>query len=340
MWFALDVIGDITYSQRFGFLDKGEDIAGLLKALHGVLRYGTLAGIYARIHPLLFSITAKLGMGGAAGRNYLMQYVNERIQQRKAEKKAAGKDVGKTGPRDEGMPMDFLEKLLLAHDKDPEKVTPYHVFMMGLSNIIAGSDTTAVSLSSILYNLLKHPDTLVKLRDEIRQFEAEGRCGNPNVSFKESQDMPYLQAVMKEALRIHPATGLPLWRVVTEGGVEICGTFFPDGSIIGINTWCAHYSEDVFGLDAHVFRPERWLEAQAEGGERLKAMESYWMPFGLGSRTCIGRHISFLEMSKLIPQLVRQFDFELAHPERPWKTENNWFVKPIDFEVKVSLRKT
>lgn len=333
------MIGDITYSQRFGFLDKGEDIAGLLKALHGVLRYGTLVGIFARIHPILFSIMARLGLGGAAGRNYLIKYVNGRIQQRKAEK-AQGKDVGTRGDQDEDAPMDFLEKLLLANEKDPEKVTPWHVFMMGQSNVIAGSDTTAVSLSSMLYNLLKHPDTMIKLRDEIRQFETEGRCGSPNVSFKESQEMPYLQAVMKEALRMHPATGLPLWRVVTEGGVEVCERFFPEGTVIGINTWCAHYNEDVFGRDAGVFRPERWLEAQAEGGERLKSMEAYWMPFGLGSRTCIGRHISFLEMSKLIPQIVRQFDFELAHPDRPWKTENNWFVKPVDFEVRVSLRKT
>ena len=61
--------------------------------------------------------------------------------------------------------------------------------------------------------------------------------------------------------------------------------------------------------------------------------------FGLGSRTCIGRHISFLEMSKLIPQLVRKFDFELEHPEREWSTLNYWFVKPTDFRVKVTVRK-
>lgn len=61
--------------------------------------------------------------------------------------------------------------------------------------------------------------------------------------------------------------------------------------------------------------------------------------FGLGSRTCIGRHISFLEMSKLIPLVVRKFDFELEHPEREWNTVNYWFVKPTDFRVKVTVRK-
>ncbi|KIW11270.1 hypothetical protein PV08_10570 [Exophiala spinifera] len=337
--YAFDVIGNITYSQRFGFLDKGEDIAGLLKALHGVLRYGALVGVYASWHPFVFAISSRLGMGGASGRNYLMQYVQQRIEQRKVrDQTKTPEDVEKAGERDENSPMDFLEKLMTANQEDPERVTPYHVFMMGLSNIIAGSDTTAVSLSSILYNLLKYPNTMKKLRDEIKEFEEQGRCGNPDVSFKESQDMPYLQAVMKEALRIHAATGLPLWRVVPEGGVEVCGYYFPEGTHIGINTWCAHYNEDVFGPDAEHFRPERWLEAEKEGGDRLKSMEAYYMPFGLGSRTCIGRHISFLEMSKLIPQIVRKFDFELEHPDRPWTTENNWFIKPTDFHVKVKVR--
>lgn len=279
-WFqcyAFDVIGDITYSTRFGFLDKGEDIDGLLKALHNVLQYGTLVGIFAQWHPLIFNIMGRLGMGGGQGRLFLMKYVNERMKQREEDRKS-GKDVEKLGDRDENAPSDFLEKLLSAKENDPQKVTPYHVFMMGMSNIIAGSDTTAVSLSSILYNLIRYPDTLRKLRQEIRDFEEQGRCGNPAVSFKESQEMPYLQAVMKEALRMHAATGLPLWRVVPEGGVEICDHFFPPGTIIGLNSWCAHYNEDVFGPDANQFRPERWIEAEKEGGEKLKNMDNYYLP--------------------------------------------------------------
>jgi cytochrome P450 len=279
-WFqcyAFDVIGDITYSQRFGFLDKGEDIEGLLKALHSVLKYGALVGIYAEWHPWLFKISNWLGFGGGEGRVMLMKYVNARIKQRKEEKQS-GHRVEKTTEKDENAPMDFLEKLLTANEHDPDKVTAYHVFMMGLSNIIAGSDTTAVSLSSILYNLIRHPETMRKLRQEIHDFEEQGRCSNPAVSFKQSQEMPYLQAVMKEALRMHAAVGLPLWRVVPEGGVEICDRFFPEGTIIGLNSWCAHYNRSVFGPDADQFRPERWLEAEKEGGERLREMDNYYLP--------------------------------------------------------------
>ena len=66
-------------------------------------------------------------------------------------------------------------------------------------------------------------------------------------------------------------------------------------------------------------------------------MEKYMLPFGMGSRTCIGKNISLLEMSKLIPQLVRRFDFSLDERE-DLRCENRWFVKQMNFRGKVVLR--
>ena len=210
------------------------------------------------------------------------------------------------------------------------------VAQMCLSNVIAGSDTTAISLSSILYHLLKYPETLQKLRAEIEDFERQGQCGNPNVTFKEAQKMPYLQAVIKEALRLHAAVGLPMWRVVPPEGAEICGHRFNGGDIVGANSWVLHYNEDVYGDDVGVFRPERWLN-EPEG--KLKAMERAYMPFGMGARTCIGKNISMLEMSKAIPYIIRKFDFELEKTDQSWKTANYWFVKQLDFNVRVQQRR-
>ena len=92
----------------------------------------------------------------------------------------------------------------------------------------AGSDTTAISLSATIYYLLKSLKTFEALRQEIDTHRGNGDKSQ-HITFKESQDMPYLQAVLKEALRMHPATGLPLERVVPDGGVELCGRFFPVG---------------------------------------------------------------------------------------------------------------
>lgn len=320
-----------------------------MAALQKVLMYSTLVGIYPEWHPRLFGPLSKVQWSGAGGRAYLASFVKEKIQsheQKKVDPEAAADETVQT--------QDFVDKLLLARNKDPERVTDYHLFLMGQSNVVAGSDTTAISLSSIMWHLMQNPGTLQKLRDEFDEFAAQGRCSE-NVTFKESQEMPYFQAVMKEALRMHSATGLPLWRVVPDGGAEISGRFFPTGTVVGVNTWVAHYDERFFP-DAKSFRPERWIEAE-DDPERMKVMNQMYMPvsiwatfnfrfearliwvcfqFGLGSRTCLGKHISILEMSKLIPRLVRDYDFTPLR--KTWTTENCWFVKPTDFEVHVQPR--
>lgn len=281
-WFqcyAFDVIGNITFSKPFGFLDRGKDVSGIMRALNKVFAYSTLIGIYPSLHPYIYSVTSFLGIGGAAGRSYLIRYVKERILQRKNEREITEeKEKGQSY----GLPQDFLEKILVKNKDAPSKVTDYHVFMMSMSNIIAGSDTTAISLSAILYHLLKYPDVMSKLRDEVDQ--SINGADHIHLSFKESLEMPYWQAVMKEALRLHPATGLPLWRNVTEGGLHLNGQFFPEGTTIGINTWTAHYNEDIFGKDAAVFRPERWLEAEKEGGDRISQMNAYYFPVSIAYR--------------------------------------------------------
>ena len=281
-----------------------------------------------------------------------MAFTQENKSRREAQRQTWDMEGKGVEAKDEDAPEDFLDKLLDMKRDQKKGVNDYHCFIMGLSNIIAGSDTTAVSLSAILYCLLKAPRVMQKLRDEIVTKTRNGECESDRVSFKSSQEMPYLQAVIKEALRMHPAVGLPLWRVVNEGGAEICGEFLPAGSEVGINAYVAHFDRDVWGADVNEFRPERWIEAEKEGGDRIKTMEQYYatvrppplphlqyadknLQFGFGSRTCIGRHISYLEMTKLVPQIVRNFDFELQNPDKDWTCNNYWFVKPVDFYVRI-----
>ncbi|KAJ4157809.1 hypothetical protein NW754_009459 [Fusarium falciforme] len=180
---------------------------------------------------------------------------------------------------------------------------------------------------------MTHPDALQKLRDEIDQKLQE--LGDATrIPFKDTQTMPYLQACIKEALRLHPATGLPLARVVPQGGATISDTYFPQGTVVGTNTWVAHRNPQVFGEDVEAFRPERWLDSDKQ---RLSAMESCWVPFGAGSRTCIGKNISLLEMNKLVPVLVREFDFVACDPIKVTH-EDYWLVKQRNMTCKVSRR--
>lgn len=329
--FAFDVIGKLTYSERFGFLDHGEDVFDIIKTLTSITRYSTLIGLYPSLHKYFYKILAWLCIGGATGRNHLALF--SRMQIREKERKR-----DERGPlsKNENQPIDFVDKLLAEHEKNPEKVTSHHVFRVAFSNIFAGADTTAISISAVMYFLLRHPNAMKKLRAEIDERMSGGLPDN-HAPFKESSTMPYLQAVIKEALRLHSATGLPLWRDITQGSLDVDGHLLPKGAVVGLNSWVAHYNEDVFGKDATSFRPERWTEVD-DNSEDLRRMNSYYLPFGLGSYACLGRHISMLEISKIIPRLVTNFDLELMDCDQGWKVRNYWFVRPLDFFVKVKLR--
>ena len=272
--FAFDVIGAITYGKRFGFLDEGRDLGDTMGALDRNMVYCTLVGVYDWVHPYLYRVLERFPSTGAAGRAYLMGFAGKALAARQRERAARGMSGEKKSVSGEGEPEDFVDKMLDLQEKKPS-VTDYHVFALTMSNIVAGSDTTALSVSSVLYHLIRTPRALQKLRGEVAQCIAEGKCTAARVSFKASQEMPYLQACIKEGLRLHPGTGLPLWRVVNEGGAEICGQYFPAGTEVGVNTWVPHYDEDIWGPDAQQFRPERWIETSPE---QLKVMESHYLP--------------------------------------------------------------
>lgn len=207
---------------------------------------------------------------------------------------------------------DFLSRFMEAGEKDPVFMNPGRVLSLTAANMFAGSDTTAISLRSIFYFLLKNPDKLQKLRQELDNAEKNGLFSRSDklVRWNEANELPYLSAVIKESLRIHPAAGLPLERVVPQGGANICGRYIPANTIVGCSAWTIHRSKKIFGEDVDKFRPERWLGDSA----RASDMNQFLFTFGAGSRTCVGKNISYLEMYKLVPAILRTFNVRLVYP--------------------------
>ncbi|VUC35462.1 unnamed protein product [Clonostachys rosea] len=332
--YALDVISQITFAERLGTLDSGEDIGGVMKSLEDSFYYGSTVGVYGSIHPYLFAFVSFLdrlsGSGNGQGIGYVIKIAQEKINAYKAKPAAIYQET-------EDGSEEFVSKFMKQNAANPERFTTNHILNGCAMNIGAGSDTTGISLSAVLYYLLKNPGCMGKLREEIFAFRKEGRLSE-SPTYKQSQDMPYLQAVLKEALRLHPAVGQPLERVVPEGGATIDGKYFAQGNIVGVSCWAAHRNKAVWGQDADEFKPDRWLITDTD---KLSAMNRSWMPFGVGSRTCLGRHISMLEMCKLVPRIIRDFDFELVDGlGAEWKTTAYWFVKPSNFRVRVRTRST
>ena len=177
--------------------------------------YCALVGVYPEIHFPLWHTLQKLKPGG--GIAYINVFAKERLQH-----------YQEAGKYREGDGNEFMTKLLKIHQEDPKKLTMQEVMMTCSSNVGAGSDTTSISLSAILYYLIQDPGKLRKLRQEAEDGLASGAF-SPNFPFKDTRQMPYLQAVIKEAMRLHPATGLILGRVVPAGGAELAGQYFPEG---------------------------------------------------------------------------------------------------------------
>ncbi|CAK7201920.1 hypothetical protein SEUCBS139899_004636 [Sporothrix eucalyptigena] len=316
-FYAFDVIGEITYGRQFGFLDKGSDIDGMMDSLDQILWFQTYLGLFLWLKPIgkyLFSL-------GSSSQNFFASFIIKNI----AEAKKTADDA------DEHISMSMTTKLVKAQRKDPGSLSDTELLMYTAGNIGAGSDTTAIGLSSVVYYLYRSPRVLRKLREELDAANL-----SPRPAFKDVQKLPYLQAVLNESMRLHPGVGLPLFRTVPAGGAEVAGKFFPAGVHLGVNAWVLHQNPDIFGANPAEFRPERWIDADEN---QARAMQQNFMSFGLGSRTCIGKNISLLEMNKLIPVLVQEFDFEFTpEVEKSWTVNNKWFVKPVGFQGRVRQR--
>jgi cytochrome P450 len=117
-------------------------------------------------------------------------------------------------------------------------------------------------MRTVWYNLLAHPKTLERLREELLAEASKkegGSLSQPFPAWKEICDLPYLDACINEAVRLHPPFCLPLERVVPAGGMAIGGTYFPEGTVVGMSPWVVNRHRPTFGEDANDWRPERWL---------------------------------------------------------------------------------
>ncbi|KAI0194227.1 putative benzoate 4-monooxygenase cytochrome P450 [Astrocystis sublimbata] len=315
-YFAFDVVGEMTFSKRLGFLEEGRDVEGIIASIWHWFEY--VAVLWVK-NPLISRLRP-------ARWSPMVQFANKREAERRAMASAghvASSNDVKVNDRD------FLSRFQAALDKDPS-IPRWALQAWTSSNILAGSDTTAIFLRSIFHNLLTHPSTLQKLRSELDA----ANLSSP-VLWKETHFLPYLHAVFKEAGRLHPPFGLHLERIVPPGGLEICGQTLPAGTIVGMNAWVVHRDPEVFGNDAEEWRPERWLE----GGEKIKRMEAALLTFGAGNRVCLGKHISYLEIFKLVPTLLQAYEFELLDEARRLKVENRWFVPQSGFFVRLRERR-
>jgi len=153
--------------------------------------------------------------------------------------------------------------------------------------VLAGSETTATTLSGTTYLLLEHRDILHRVTEEVRSsFKSVDEITYSSVS-----KLTYMLAVLNEALRHYPPVTSGLVRQVPPGGAQIAGHFVPAGAVVEVQHYSVNHSKDNW-VDPFTFNPDRFLvDKESAGGKasgNLNKLEAL-QPFSLGPRNCIGR---------------------------------------------------
>ncbi|CAH0058338.1 unnamed protein product [Clonostachys solani] len=322
-FYAFDVIGQVTCSTSLGFVEQGRDIEGIMHTLGTSMDYHAVVGQVPWLDKVLKKNPVWAWFASPTGP--VASFARDRLYVRLQEMKRS--EGGGAAPGNG----DFVDRFLQAKETHPAVVDDQQVFSYMVTNIFAGSDTTAISLRAIVYYTVKHPRVYAKLMEELIQAQAEGRLSQL-ATWRESQALPYFDSVVKESLRLHPAVGMILERIVPSEGLQLeCGTLLPAGTIVGASPWVLHRDQSVYGEDAAIFRPERWLPYMDEHdetySERLKSMNGNNLTFGKGHRTCIGKNISLLEIYKMLPSFFLKYDVSLVDPTAEWTLQNSWFVR-------------
>lgn len=269
--FAYDVIGVIGFQRDWGFLENcalgiPNDLASaismsfLIMANSGYLPWKT-SWVRSRIGKLvlyLMGIKAALLKQLAGVATLGQELISER---RKAEKEGT-----------HTLRRDLLQHFLEARTREGDPIPHQELLSEVVSLLGAGADTTAIGIRAVLGPLLLDRKAYGRLVEEIDNFYRDNVLSDRDMSYTECVQLPYLQAVIKEGMRLHPSIQFQLPRTVPKGGLNICGEYIPQGTEVSMSPRTMNRDPAVFGTDAHLWRPGRWLEDKQNCIEMDKAL--------------------------------------------------------------------
>ncbi|RSM12473.1 hypothetical protein CDV31_006314 [Fusarium ambrosium] len=314
-FYSWDTNGAASFSQRFGYMDKGYDYDGTISIADKALDYFAAVGQMPFLDFLLDkNPVMRIGPPNLGNITRIsLEHLISRLQ---------GKDTN-YNPK---VP-DFLQHFIESKETHPELVNDGIIMGYLLVNLLAGADTTAITIRAIFWYALHNPRAYKKLEEEILAADLADVA-----SFSSARALPYLEACAREAMRMHPGVCMLLERYVPETGLKLPdGSFVPPGTAVGINPYVAGRNKGIWGDDADTYRPERWLQSEGETDaaykERLRLYNAADLTFGGGSRVCIGRNLAQLELYKIVATLINKYEISLVDPEAPWVVTGSWFPR-------------
>jgi benzoate 4-monooxygenase len=327
-YLAFDMIGDLAFGQPFGMLEKGKDITEIQKSPDAPITYAPAVEVLNRRGEVSGTLGCLPQLKPYA------KYLPDPFFSRglAAVENLAGIAVARVSQRLEGNQdserVDLLARLMEGKDEKGEKLGRAELTAEALTQLIAGSDTTSNTSCAILYWVTKTPGVLEKLQKELDEAIP---VGTEVPSFEMVRDLPYMQNVISETLRIHSTSSLGLPRVVPPGpGITLLGKHFPPYTVLSVPAYTIHHSKEIWGEDADEFVPGRW--------ERLtERQKNGFIPFSYGPRSCVGRNVAEMELSLIVATTFRRYEFDL-YQER-LETREGFLRKPVECWVGIRKRK-
>ncbi|TFK45404.1 cytochrome P450 [Heliocybe sulcata] len=337
---TLDAIGEAAFDYPFGTLDDSETPLGkayqnFIIEANGVRDTARIVsdGIMRRMPPLLLGFLFKNLPGQRLDRIRQTKKVAYGVAEQLVKDKGQAIAEGRTNKD----VMSLLVKANLAESGSRRLIEDELYAEMSLI-LLAGHETTSTSLTWILWELAKRPEVQTRLRDEIVAAHAQAQDA---LSLNDIEKMPYFQAVLKEAMRIHPAvfhmnrvaakdTALPLFKPIRLTSGQLVDTIVvPKGTRITTSVGCYNRNPDVWGEDADEFRPERWLSdtSTSAKGASLGVVGNLFN-FSSGQRSCIGWRFAMAEMQCFLAELIRNFEYSID-PQIQIKKVGDGIVIPV-----------
>lgn len=301
-YFTQDATSSVGFSEPFGYLDHDDDFYQAIVSLEGMLPVCSVIGLSplalrilqsGLLNPLLPKPTAPNGIGKLVG------ILNGIVAKRYGEKPVRHDDILQS----------FVDS----------KLTQSEVEAEALVLLLGGTDTTATTLRMTVFYLTTTPHAYRALQAEIDG--AVGKVTRPIITDAEARSLRYLQGCIKESLRLWaPVSGLQPKSSDTDD--FILGYKIPAGTNVTVSEWALMKDKTIFGADADVFNPMRWVDA--EGTPQLKEMEAtQGLAFASGTRwECVGRKLAYMELSKVLFELFYRYDMAMKDPLNPFKWLN------------------
>ncbi|KAJ9144959.1 Benzoate 4-monooxygenase cytochrome P450 [Pleurostoma richardsiae] len=309
-----DVIGELVFSKQFGFLREGRDIGGAIASAHPQAAYVAVAGFFRWAHVLFLSNPVIIRLGITPW-GHIIDTAMAAIKERQANPDAC---------------FDAAAHWFRMLEQHPDRMQLHEIHSAAFNAVAAGNETVAAGLQAFVYLMIRHPGTWERAGAEI---DAAGLSRDRVISFADAHALPYLQACIKEALRIFSPAPMGLPRVAPKGGLQIGDRTLPAGTIASVNVWVIHYSKEIWGPDAREFNPDRWMSDDA------LRLDKYFIPWGLGYASCPGQNIAKIELSKICATLVRDYNIRQVDPKQEWSWKAYFTVVPHDWPCYVEKRK-